>query len=164
MRGLVLPFRDDNHIEHVGRKAEAVTELLKGNCQIDKYETIRLNLREIDKHCVRQMDRKHHDPEPVLQTFFRNNVTAKKTSKGKSNNTDRPIDDADFRRRESHSALLPRIEQERRDELHQLRFSEPIEEKEEQNRDDFLFLEELRKRLNELCQNRFSRIGEGRSI
>src|SRR4051794_5837727 len=67
MGGFMLSSSNINHVEHVTGKAEAVTELFKGNADIYQDEIVRLGVREVHEHDVGQMHNANHRPKPKSQ-------------------------------------------------------------------------------------------------
>src|SRR4030042_1271614 len=94
MDRFVFPLGYHNHEHRVGRKAKAVTELLHGNAEVDQMETVRHDLRGVDKEEIRQMHHTDHDPDAEPEPFFVNGIPAEKPSQHECNDPYRAVDDS----------------------------------------------------------------------
>ena len=127
MGSLVLAFREINQVEHVGREAEAVAELLNEHTDVHRQQTRWLYVTEIDIHQVGQGNGTHHGPQPFLQSTTGGSNTTKDTTDGQSDNTHRTISPSHLLGCKRQSTFLSRIKHERTDQFHQLRLGQTIE-------------------------------------
>ncbi len=105
MNRFVLSLRNHNHEHRVGRKTKAITKLLHGNAEVDQIEIVSHGLRHKDIDKIRQMHSADHDPDPELEPFFVNGISANKPTQYECNDPHRAVDDSYFRCSEPHPSF-----------------------------------------------------------
>ena len=132
-----------NQIQHIGRKAKAVSKLFDKYANVDYPQIIRQRTAQINKDSVRKGNCQRHRPDPFLQSSCRGGDTSQYSAQCQTDRTDRPVHQSDFSRRKPQAIHFAGIDQERRYQFSQLGFRETVQQH-KQNRDKGLFLFEKR--------------------
>ena len=126
MRRLALSLREIKHVKHIGREAEAITELLHKDAAAHNPQTVGLNQTEINIDEVGQGNAPNHRPQPLLQSTASGDDTSDDATERESNQSQRTVGKTDLLRSEPQPSLIDRVDQEERVNLREKRFGQTV--------------------------------------
>src|ERR1051326_341144 len=98
------------------------------------------------------MHDEHHWPKPEFEAPTRCHHSAQQTSTSQCDDPNRAIHKSDLSCCKAKPSNFTTVEQKRRDQLHQLRFSEAIKQKKEKQNTDTFFAEKGIERRKKIIQ------------
>ena len=158
MGRLELTLGEVHHVEHIGREAETITELLNGNGRGDSHDIGRQPDAQVHETEAGERHTSSHPPHGFLQTYSRGKNTAKDTAQHQECYADSTVSNTYRLRRERQSSCLVGGHKERVDHLNQKSFRQTINQHEYHSQKNTRLLEIRDERAAKLCKNSLRRL------
>ncbi len=138
-----MAFGEIDQIEHIGREAEAVAELLDEDTDVDNRQRSVSGETEIHECQAGERHAPCHRAQPEAESAARGHDAANNAAEREPDDSHSAVDHPDLRGAQTEPSGLRRVEEEGVDELDQLGLRQAVEEHEDNCHPDLLLSEEF---------------------